>query len=67
MEKLTIGPLVHSNMLGAQTPSFIIAQGTRFDWNDRMGCYEDFGGKELYVEADDADGTISPESYYEMP
>ena len=60
-EKLQLGPMVFSEALGIETPAFLTVQRQTFFWSEQGGCYEG-----LYVEPDDNDGTISPDSYYEI-
>lgn len=67
--KLTLGPKTSSALLGIEVPSYIVAEGIRFNWREDQGCFRYYDGfqlMDLYVEPDDNYGTISEDSFYEI-
>lgn len=62
---ITLGPLVHSDLIGASTPIWLDIEGIRFTYDLGHGCYIDALGQELYIEPDGE--TITGSSYYELP
>jgi len=64
-QKLTLGPLVHSHMLGDTTPQWIIAEGITFTWVDHEGYYPSDNTTPpmfLYMEEE----IITPDTPYEI-
>ncbi len=67
--RLKLSGTTWSELLGAVTPTVItVPSGEQFRWDESVGSYcSDVTGAGLYIEPSDADGTITPDSYYELP
>lgn len=65
--KLTLGPAVYSPSMEGSVPSTITTpEGLVFTWDEDQGYFASATGAAIYIEPNDADGTITEDTYYEV-